>query len=110
MLEAEEIYGDPKYRDAAEKAGNFILLAQMPEPQPAWAQQYDFEMHPTWARKFEPPAVTGGESQGVLRTLLMLYRNTGESKFLEPIPRAIDYLRRSRLSDGRFARFYELES
>lgn len=82
----------------------------MPEPQPAWAQQYDADMHPAWARKFEPPAVTGGESQGILRTLLVLYRATGDRKFLDPVPGALDYLRRSRLPDGRLARFYELET
>jgi len=110
MLEAFEIYGKVKYRAAAEKAGDFIILAQMPEPQPAWAQQYNAQMQPAWARKFEPPAVTGGESQGVMRTLLMLYRATGKKKYLEPLPRAIEYLRRSRLGDGRLARFYELKT
>jgi PelA/Pel-15E family pectate lyase len=97
-------------RAAAEKAGDFILLAQLPDPQPAWAQQYDFDMHPAWARKFEPPAVCGGESQGVLRTLLSLYRQTGNRKYLEPIPRAIQYFQRSRRPDGRLARFYELQT
>jgi len=110
MLAAWKVYGDDRYRAAAEKAGGFILLAQMPEPQPAWAQQYDAEMHPAWARKFEPPAVTGGESQGVLRILMQLYRETGEKKYLEPIPRAIAYLRRSQLPDGSLARFYELQT
>ena len=97
-------------RMAAEKAGGFLLLAQMPDPQPAWAQQYDFEMHPAWARKFEPPAVSGGESQNVLRSLLLLARETGDKKYLAPIPAALAYLRRSRLPDGRLARFYELRS
>ena len=110
MLEAFDIYNDAKYQAAAEKAGDFILLAQMPEPQPAWAQQYNADMHPSWARKFEPPAVTGGESQGAMRTLLVLYRATGKKKYLEPLPRALEYLRRSRLPDGRLARFYELKT
>ena len=110
MLEAFEVYGDARYKAAAEKAGDFILLAQMPEPQPAWAQQYDADMHPAWARKFEPPAVTGGESQGVMKSLLVLYRATGNKKYLEPLPRAMEYLRRSRLPDGRLARFYELKT
>ena len=110
MLEAFEIYGEARYQAAAEKAGDFILLAQMPEPQPAWAQQYDANMHPAWARKFEPPAVTGGESQGAMKTLLVLYRATGKKKYLEPLPRAIEYLRRSRLPNGRLARFYELKT
>ncbi|MEJ2703718.1 MAG: pectate lyase [Sedimentisphaerales bacterium] len=110
MLGAFDVYGDARYRAAAEKAGDFIILAQMPAPQPAWAQQYDADMHPAWARKFEPPAVTGGESQGVMRILLTLYRATGKKKFLEPIPRAIEYFRRSQLPDGRLARFYELRT
>ena len=110
MLEAFDIYGDARYRAAAEKAGDFIILAQMPEPQPAWAQQYDADMHPAWARKFEPPSITGGESQRVMSTLLTLYRATGKKKFLEPLPRAIAYFRRSRLPDGRLARFYELKT
>ena len=55
-------------------------------------------MHPAWARVFEPPSVTGGESQGILRTLMVLYRETGNRKYLEPIPRALAYLKRSVLS------------
>jgi|GEM_PF-242887 len=110
LFEAARVYGDPRSRRAAEKGGDFILLAEMPEPQPAWAQQYDARMQPAWARKFEPPAVTGGESHGVMKTLLAVYRETGNRKYLEPIPRAIAYLRRSELPDGRLARFYELKT
>ena len=107
---ASRIYEQPKYRDAAIKAGGFILLAQLPAPQSAWAQQYDFDMHPVWARKFEPPAISGGESQGILRALHHLYVETGDKRFLEPIPRALDYLRKSQLPDGKLARFYELQT
>lgn len=113
LLDAHDIYQDRRYLKSAERGGEFFLNAQLPEPQPGWAQQYDRNMHPAWARKFEPPAITGGESQGVMRTLLLLYRRTaGVSKdadrFLEPLPRAIAYYRRSLLPDGRLARFYEL--
>ena len=123
FLEAARIYREPRYRDVAEKGGDFLLLAQMPDPQPAWAQQYDGRMHPAWGRIFEPPSVTGSESQAVLKLLLVLYRETGRKKYLEPFPRAVEYLRRSDLpSDGPWrqeggrcgpdalclARFYEL--
>jgi PelA/Pel-15E family pectate lyase len=108
LLEAERIYQRKDCRQAAEKTGDFFLLAQMPEPQPGWAQQYNREMHPAWARKFEPAAITGGESQSVMRTLISLYRYTGEKRFLEPLPRALAYYRSSLLADGRLARFYEL--
>jgi hypothetical protein len=125
MLEAGRIYKDPRFLQAAERGGEFILLAQMPEPQPAWAQQYDVKMHPAWARVFEPPSVTGGESQGILKTLILLYRETGQRKYLDAIPRALEYLERSVLTPPsplteawrRFrpgtsvlARFYELKT
>ena len=122
MLEAARIYNQPRYRASAEKGGEFILRAQMPEPQPAWAQQYDAGMHPAWARVFEPPSVTGGESQGIMRILMTLYRETGDRKYLDPIPRALEYLKRSEVPRGNaevfrrlppgpiLARFYELKT
>lgn len=110
MLMAYETYGDQQYLQSALRAGDFLLLAQMPEPQPAWAQQYDRNMYPVWDRKFEPPAISGRESQDILQALCLLYRKTGKRKYLEPIPRAISYLRKSQLEDGRLARFYELKT
>ena len=110
LLVALEVYQDPKFKAALVKLGDFLLLAQLPEPQPAWSQQYSYAMHPIWARKFEPPAVTGGESQDVLETLLKIYRATGDKKYLTPFPSALAYLKNSQLPDGRLARYYELQT
>ncbi|HEX6985745.1 MAG TPA: pectic acid lyase [Planctomycetaceae bacterium] len=110
MLLAWEVYRDDRYLASAKRAGDFLRLAQLPEPQPGWAQQYDRDMRPVWSRAFEPPAVSGLESQHVLAALLRLYRATGDDRCLEPVPRAIEYLKRSRLPDGRLARFYEPET
>jgi hypothetical protein len=82
----------------------------MPDPQPGWCQQYNYEMVPIWARKFEPPAVTGWESQDVMETLIQIARYTGDKKYLEPIPRALAYFRKSLLPDGRTARYYEFKT
>ena len=108
LADAWEIYRDERCREALLKLGDFLILAQLPEPQPGWAQQYDFQMRPAWARKFEPPAIASRESQNAVDTLLRIHQSSGEKKYLEPIPRALAYLRRSRLPDGRLARFYEL--
>lgn len=110
LLEASRIYKVEDYRTAAIRTGDFFLLAQLPEPQPGWAQQYNNQMHPAWARKFEPPAVTGGESQSVMETLLLLYSATGERRFLDCLPKALAYYRKSELPDGQLARFYELQT
>ncbi|MDX1948309.1 MAG: pectate lyase [Pirellulaceae bacterium] len=110
LLAAHVIYKDDKYLAAAAKLGDFLILAQLPEPQPAWSQQYNYDMQPIWARRFEPAAVTGSESQDVLETLLKIYHATGDKKYLEPIPRALAWLKRSQLPDGRLARYYELQT
>jgi hypothetical protein len=110
LLLAGETYQEPRYTEAAKRAGEFLLLAKMPDPQPAWAQQYDAAMQPCWSRQFEPPAISGRESQAVMWSLLTLTAATGEKKFLEPIPAAVAYFRKSLLPDGRIARFYELET
>jgi hypothetical protein len=110
LLAAWEIYQDEASRQALVKLGDFLILAQMPEPQPAWAQQYDYQMRPIWARKFEPPGISPRESQDAIETLLKVYRLTGDEKYLEPIPRALAYLRKSLLPDGRHARYYELRN
>lgn len=110
MLDAWAVYGDEKYLASATKAGEFFLLAQMPEPQPAWAQQYDKDMHPVWSRAFEPSSITSRESETTMEALMMLARATGDKKWLAPIPKAGGYLKKSLLPDGKIARFYELQT
>lgn len=110
LADAWEIYKDERCRAALAKLGDFLLLAQMPEPQPAWAQQYDTQMRPIWARKFEPPALAGRESIGAIETLIFIHSRLGDAKYLEPIPRALAWLKRSLLPDGKLARYYELKT
>jgi PelA/Pel-15E family pectate lyase len=110
LIEAHQIYKDAKYKAALEKLGEFLIAAQMPDPQPGWCQQYSYDMVPIWARKFEPAAITGGESQDAMRTLIKIARYTGEKKYLEPIPKAIVYFNKSLLPDGKVPRFYELKT
>ena len=110
LLNAFELTGDVRCKEALIHLGDFLILAQMPDPQPAWAQQYGESMHPIWARRFEPPAVAGSESQDVLETLLVIYQFTRDPKYLEPFTKALPYLKKSVLADGRLARYQELKT
>ncbi len=103
-------YGDQRYFDAVVRCGEFLVNAQLPEPQATWAQQYDADLKPGWARRFEPPAACGGESVGAMRLLIDIAVFTGDERFLAPLPGAIDWFRRSQLPNGRWARFYELKT
>jgi len=110
LLEAHRRFGKPEYLEAVKRGGDFILLAQLPSPQAGWAQQYNFDMEPSWARRFEPPAVSAGESSGILRTLVDLHLATGDEKYLKPVPAASGWLKRSQIASNKWARFYELGS
>lgn len=110
MLDAFHRRGEQRFLDSAKRGGEFLLLAQMPEPQPAWAQQYDTRMEPAWARAFEPPCITGGESVGAARMLMDLYVETGNEKFLTPLPAVIEWYKRSTIGPNRWARYYELRT
>ncbi|MCA9085755.1 MAG: pectic acid lyase [Planctomycetaceae bacterium] len=107
---AAQVYEDDRFMDSIRRLGDFLILAQMPDPQPGWAQQYNYDMNPIWARKFEPPAVSGDETQEAIETLLKIHLLTGDLKYLAPVPRALKYLERSELPDGRLARYYELQT
>lgn len=110
LIEAQRTYRDPKYKTALLQLGDFLILAQMPEPQPGWAQQYNTKMQPIWARRFEPPGVSGDETQEAIETLMRIYLVTGDRTYLKPIPKALAWLKKSRLKDGRLARYYELKT
>jgi len=110
LIAAHQVYKDDRYRSALRKLGDFLILAQMPDPQPGWCQQYNYEMIPIWARKFEPPAITGWESQDVMRTLIRIARYTDDQKYLEPVPRALAFFKKCLLPNGKIARYYEFQS
>ncbi|QDT02229.1 Pectic acid lyase [Rubripirellula lacrimiformis] len=110
LIEAHRVYGDQRYLASLKRLGDFMLLAQMPLPQPGFAQQYSKEMHPAWARKFEPPAMASDETQEAIATLILIAETTGQPKYLQGIPAALQWLGKSRLPDGSLARYYELQT
>ncbi|MCH8294228.1 hypothetical protein IH992_24365 [Candidatus Poribacteria bacterium] len=110
MLDAYHIYGETEYLDSAKRGGDFIIASQIPTPQAGWAQQYDYDMKPAWARKFEPSSVCPAVTARNIRTLIDLYLVTDNEKYLQPIPAAVDWLKQSQIAENLWARFYELET
>lgn len=97
MLEAHRRYGNSDYLETAERGGAFIVASQLDPPQAGWAQQHAHDMQPADARRFEPAGVCSAATARNIRTLVDLYLYTGDGKYLEPIPDAIDWLNRSKL-------------
>jgi PelA/Pel-15E family pectate lyase len=110
LLRAHDLHGDDAFQAAALRGGEFLLRAQLPDPHPVWAQQYDFQMRPAWARKFEMPAASSLESVGVMELLVDLWAETGDERYRDAAARALEWFPGSQLENGQWARFYELNT
>ncbi|HUU90413.1 MAG TPA: pectate lyase [Phycisphaerae bacterium] len=108
LLDAHRRYGKKEWLDGAKRGGNFIILSQVKAPQAGWAQQYSHDLKPAPARAFEPAAVCSATTARNIRTLVDLAVTTRDTKYLQPIPVALDWLDRSQLKDGVWARLYEV--
>ncbi|MEP6787030.1 MAG: pectate lyase [Acidobacteriota bacterium] len=99
---------DETRRKAAEnavaKAIPLILKLQLETggKKTVWVQQYDeITLKPAWARKFEPPCLTGNESVAIVR-FLMQQKPTPEIK--AAIEGAIDWFNKNKLEGIRWVR------
>jgi PelA/Pel-15E family pectate lyase len=108
LLDAHAVMGDPRYGAAARRGMDFYLLAQLGEPQAGWAQQYGFDMKPAWGRPFEVDTVCAGETASCVQDLLLFYRITGDGRYLDAIPPALNWLDRSKIegADGYTHTYY----
>jgi len=108
MIEADTYYKDEAYTKSLHKVARFLMISQLPPPQPGWAQQYNEYLQPAWARTFEPPSVCPSASVHNINSLIDLYLHTGRGVYLEPIPDALRWLKASRLPNGKWGRFLEI--
>lgn len=108
MMEADSYYNQQDIKKSLKKAGRFLMISQLPPPQPGWAQQYNEFLQPAWARTFEPPSVCPLATLHNINSLIDLYLHTGRAELLEPIPDAIRWLKASQLPNGKWGRFLEI--
>ncbi len=110
---AREIYPaqGATYQAMLTAFGDFLRRAQMPQPQPAWAQQYDIQMQPRWARNWEVPAIAGQESQDAMWALLRLYQlDPGVPANRDAVGTALAYLETvDHANDTLLHRYIELD-
>lgn len=106
---------DPKYRQplsqAFERGIDYILKAQIQREGQltAWGQQHDpITYEPRSGRPYEHVSITASESVGIVELLMLLKEPTEEVE--RAIVSALGWFDQVRLPDGRWARFYEIES
>ncbi|MFC1718407.1 pectate lyase [Candidatus Poribacteria bacterium] len=99
------ITGDGKYVQAMKRAGDWLIDAQGKDV-PLWADQYDGDDNPAWARHFEPAAYAASGTRLACKALVEMYRFSGDDRYLEPIRRAIRWLEQNS-RDGQMSHFVD---
>ncbi|WP_062067348.1 pectate lyase [Cellvibrio sp. OA-2007] len=92
LLMCYQVLGEARVREPVIRAMNSFLVTQMGQPQPGWALQYTLELVPAGARSYEPKSLHTPTTAENIQQLIKFYRMTGETKFLAPIPAALDWL------------------
>ncbi|MFC1573623.1 pectate lyase [Candidatus Latescibacterota bacterium] len=100
LMKAYEKLGIEKYREAAVRGMDFVVISQLPLPQAGWGQQYDMNMKSAPARSYEPASVMPQYTAWNVRELMRFYTVTGEKRYLGGIPNALHWLENSYLPEG----------
>jgi PelA/Pel-15E family pectate lyase len=93
-----------KAEKAVAKAVPLILKLQVEigGKKTVWVQQYDeFTLKPAWARKFEPPCLTGNESVAIVKFLM---KEKQTPQITAAIEAAIDWFQKNKLEGIRWVR------
>lgn len=113
LWEAAETLQRGDLRAAARNGMDFYLRAQLSPPQAGWAQQYNAAIKPEWGRPFEIGTVCSTQTHSNILDLFRFYAMTGDPKYLEPIPAALDWLDSARIPGAEgftHTCFYEMET
>ncbi|MBN1291304.1 MAG: pectate lyase [Candidatus Latescibacteria bacterium] len=100
LLKAYEQLGVEKYREAAVRGMDFVIISQLPPPQAGWGQQYDMNMQTAPARSYEPASVMPQYTVWNVSELMKFYTITGDRRYLHGIPDALEWLDNSYLPEG----------
>jgi hypothetical protein len=94
----------PQVREAIVRGMNVMIALQNGQPAPGWSRQYySATMKPAPARTYEPLAINTTFTVEMIEVMQNFYKFTGETKFLNGIPMAIDFLESLELTDEQIA-------
>lgn len=103
LMRVAFVLGDARALEPLIRAMNCVRTLQQGTPAAGWADQYYLDLTPAKARDFEPAAVSTVRTRDCIRLLMDFYRLTGDRKFLDGIPAALDFLRAAALGEAAAA-------
>ena len=109
MILMYHVTKDRKYIDAIKRAGEWLLKAQLKGQVRGWADQYDNTLTPTWARNFEPPALSWESTRHGLQAMAELYRLSGDKRYRNAIVETLDWLKKT-FPDNVMYRYHDYKN
>ncbi|MEO8172946.1 MAG: pectate lyase [Sediminibacterium sp.] len=91
-----------RFTNAFNKGLNCILQTQINDAgkPTAWCQQHnEITLEPAWARKFEPPSISNGESVGIV--VLLMNINNPSKAVKEAVQNAVAWFNESKIPDTK---------
>ncbi len=90
--------GEERFIDPIKRGMEFYITSQ--DACGAWAQQLDMNMHAAGARTYEPAAFLPATTCRNAFLLISFYKITGDQRYLIHVPKAIEWLERTKLPDN----------
>ena len=98
LIQCYETLGEERFLDPIRRGMNFYLITQ--QSRGAWGHQYNMQLEPVGARTYEPDALVTKITYFNAILLLRFYEYTGDTKFLNHVPKAIQFLDQTHLPDS----------
>lgn len=91
LLEAADTFADRRYFESARRGMEALVAMQGPEGQAAWGEQHGPDLRPIAARTHEPAGYVIRESRMAIAMLHSFYLRTGDTRWLAPVPKCLDW-------------------
>lgn len=99
LLMVWQALGDERALETINRAMQIFPATQQPAPQAGWGLQHKLsDLKPVGARSYEPDALVTSTTAGNIGLMLDFFEWTGDERFLQRIPEALDWLASVRLS------------
>ncbi|MFW5798018.1 MAG: pectate lyase, partial [Planctomycetota bacterium] len=106
MILMYHLTGEADYVKAIRRAGQWLIDSKLEGKVVGWADQYDGDNNPAWARNFEPPAWSAGGVIWAAEALVEVYRVSGDKRYLEPIEQTLAWMKKT-FPDGVNYQYYD---
>ena len=99
LIQCYVTLGEERFIDPIQRGMNFYLSSQ--DACGAWGQQLNLNLETTGARTYEPAAFLPSTTCENAFLLLKFYTFTGDKKFLNKVPAAIKWLKKTQLPENQ---------